>query len=242
MQDIYVGDTGKGFPLVLVHGFLGSSKMWEPQIEFLKKENINVIIKLHPSYFNPNHNYDSDQNYLKYISKLFFVNLYKLKEEVVLYSESYNVHFVTYEVSLPELSNIFNKFLCITHHGSVACESSYLGHSAICSTASAYTVKDLFVKLYTSKEEYLQLIIKWKKNLFENVNNNSLYEYIYQNYLISDSVALEHLILKYYNTCIPVDNIYNLEVYLKKQPNLNDKEKLILKILEEKIIIHNGIK
>ncbi len=37
MQDIYLGDTGKGFPLVLVHGFLGSSKMWEPQIEFLKK-------------------------------------------------------------------------------------------------------------------------------------------------------------------------------------------------------------
>ena len=37
MQDIYVGDTGKGFPLVLVHGFLGSSKMWEPQIEVLKK-------------------------------------------------------------------------------------------------------------------------------------------------------------------------------------------------------------
>ena len=38
MQDIYLGDTGKGFPLVLVHGFLGSSKMWEPQIEYLKKE------------------------------------------------------------------------------------------------------------------------------------------------------------------------------------------------------------
>ena len=32
MQDIYVGDTGNGFPLVLFHGFLGSSKMWEPQI------------------------------------------------------------------------------------------------------------------------------------------------------------------------------------------------------------------
>jgi len=36
MQDIYIGDTGKGFPLVLVHGFLGSSKMWEPQINFFK--------------------------------------------------------------------------------------------------------------------------------------------------------------------------------------------------------------
>ena len=36
MQDTYIGDEGKGFPLVLVHGFLGSSKMWEPQINFFK--------------------------------------------------------------------------------------------------------------------------------------------------------------------------------------------------------------
>ena len=36
MQDIYVGDHGKGFPLILVHGFLGSSLMWEPQINFFK--------------------------------------------------------------------------------------------------------------------------------------------------------------------------------------------------------------
>ena len=36
MQDTYIGDEGKGFPLVLVHGFLGSSKMWEPQIDFFK--------------------------------------------------------------------------------------------------------------------------------------------------------------------------------------------------------------
>ena len=42
MQDIYIGDEGKGFPLVLVHGFLGSSKMWEPQIDFFK-DNFRVI-------------------------------------------------------------------------------------------------------------------------------------------------------------------------------------------------------
>jgi len=36
MQDIYIGDEGKGFPLVLLHGFLGSSKMWKPQIDFFK--------------------------------------------------------------------------------------------------------------------------------------------------------------------------------------------------------------
>ena len=36
MQDTHIGDEGKGFPLVLVHGFLGSSKMWKPQIDFFK--------------------------------------------------------------------------------------------------------------------------------------------------------------------------------------------------------------
>ena len=36
MQDIYIEDEGSGFPLVLVHGFLGSSEMWKPQINFFK--------------------------------------------------------------------------------------------------------------------------------------------------------------------------------------------------------------
>ena len=38
MQDTYIGDEGNGFPLVLVHGFLGSSRMWEPQIDFFKHQ------------------------------------------------------------------------------------------------------------------------------------------------------------------------------------------------------------
>ena len=42
MQDIYIGDVGKGFPLVLLHGFLGSSTMWKPQIDFLK-DHFRVI-------------------------------------------------------------------------------------------------------------------------------------------------------------------------------------------------------
>ena len=37
MQDLYIGDVGKGFPLVLVHGFLGSSIIWGPQIKFFRK-------------------------------------------------------------------------------------------------------------------------------------------------------------------------------------------------------------
>ena len=53
MQDIYIGDTGKGFPLVLVHGFLGSSKMWEPQIEVLKK-NYRVVAPDLPGFGKSN--------------------------------------------------------------------------------------------------------------------------------------------------------------------------------------------
>jgi len=53
MQDTYIGDEGKGFPLVLVHGFLGSSKMWKPQIDFFK-DNFRVITPDLPGYGKSN--------------------------------------------------------------------------------------------------------------------------------------------------------------------------------------------
>ena len=37
MQEIYVDDIGTGFPLVLVHGYLGSSEMWTLQKEYLSE-------------------------------------------------------------------------------------------------------------------------------------------------------------------------------------------------------------
>ena len=37
MTDIYVDDLGKGFPFILVHGYLGSSEMWTFQKEFFQK-------------------------------------------------------------------------------------------------------------------------------------------------------------------------------------------------------------
>jgi len=53
MQDIYIGDEGKGIPLVLVHGFLGSSRMWEPQINFFK-DYFRVITPDLPGYGKSN--------------------------------------------------------------------------------------------------------------------------------------------------------------------------------------------
>ena len=53
MQDIYIGDEGKKIPLVLVHGFLGSSRMWEPQIDFFK-DYFRVITPDLPGYGKSN--------------------------------------------------------------------------------------------------------------------------------------------------------------------------------------------
>jgi len=53
MQDTYIGDEGKGFPLVLVHGFLGSSIMWRPQIDFFK-DYFRVITPDLPGYGKSN--------------------------------------------------------------------------------------------------------------------------------------------------------------------------------------------
>jgi len=51
MQDIFAEDTGSGIPLVLVHGFLGSSDMWSPQMKFFKN-NFRVIAPALPGFGN----------------------------------------------------------------------------------------------------------------------------------------------------------------------------------------------
>ena len=51
MQDLFAEDVGSGTPLVLIHGFLGSSDMWSPQINFFK-DNFRVIVPALPGFGN----------------------------------------------------------------------------------------------------------------------------------------------------------------------------------------------
>ena len=53
MQDIFSEDIGSGTPLVLVHGFLGSSEMWRPQINFFK-DNFRVVVPALPGFGKSN--------------------------------------------------------------------------------------------------------------------------------------------------------------------------------------------
>ena len=54
MQYIFAEDVGSGTPLVLVHGFLGSSDMWKPQIKFFK-DNFRVIASDLPGFGKSNY-------------------------------------------------------------------------------------------------------------------------------------------------------------------------------------------
>ena len=49
MHNIFIGDTGSGIPLVLVHGFLGSTDMWKPQVKYFK-EHYRVITPALPGF------------------------------------------------------------------------------------------------------------------------------------------------------------------------------------------------
>ena len=49
VQDIFAEDIGSGTPLVLVHGFLGLSDMWGPQVDFFK-DNFRVIAPALPGF------------------------------------------------------------------------------------------------------------------------------------------------------------------------------------------------
>jgi pimeloyl-ACP methyl ester carboxylesterase len=54
MKNIYVEDIGKGFPFVFVHGYLGSSEMWNFQKEFFSK-HYRVIIPALPGFGESHH-------------------------------------------------------------------------------------------------------------------------------------------------------------------------------------------
>ena len=53
MQDIFIEDVGSGAPLVLVHGFLGSSEMWTLQTDFFKN-NFRVLAPALPGFGKSN--------------------------------------------------------------------------------------------------------------------------------------------------------------------------------------------
>jgi pimeloyl-ACP methyl ester carboxylesterase len=78
MQDIFTEDVGSEIPLVLVHGFFGSSEMWRPQINFFK-ENYRVIVPALPGFGKSNK--VKSYNSIECMAKSILISLEKKKIE-----------------------------------------------------------------------------------------------------------------------------------------------------------------
>ena len=74
MQEIYIDDIGSGFPLVLVHGYLGSSNMWNLQKEYLSK-SFRIVSPALPG-FGESHNVKSVDS-IKNMAKIVLESLNK---------------------------------------------------------------------------------------------------------------------------------------------------------------------
>jgi pimeloyl-ACP methyl ester carboxylesterase len=74
MQDIFIEDVGSGTPLVLVHGFLGSSEMWTLQTNFFKR-NFRVLVPALPGFGKSNK--VNSCNSIECMAKLILITLKK---------------------------------------------------------------------------------------------------------------------------------------------------------------------
>ena len=63
MQDIYIDDIGKGYPLIFVHGFLGSSEMWKFQKDYFKSK-FRIIAPALPGFGESYKAYGASKWYL----------------------------------------------------------------------------------------------------------------------------------------------------------------------------------
>jgi hypothetical protein len=130
-------------------------------IRILSTLNFLIIIKIHPAYFSKKLTYPIDIKYAKFLEEIFGVNFNSMSQTKIHSTLFSNVYFVHHAIPALELSRCFPDFLCITHHGTVACEASYLGHTVLVSNASPYCKRNEFVKIYQSTLEYGLLIEAW---------------------------------------------------------------------------------
>lgn len=130
-------------------------------IKILSVYNFLVIIKIHPAYFSKKLTYPIDNKYAQYLEGIFDVKFNLMSQNGIHKSSFENVVFVHHSVPASELSRCFPDFLCITHHGTVACEAAYLGHTVMVSNASPYINSHKFVNIYQSTFEYRLLVESW---------------------------------------------------------------------------------
>lgn len=149
-----------------VDEYMDISEWQDISIENCQKTGINVYIRPHPEMIVVNQfSYPSEIKYLQKLNQTYSVDINQLANEPLLETNQKGVYFISPFITPRNLENLFEDYLCLTHHGSVAVESAFLGHDVISSTASPYDSKiDNFIDFYSSKHENEELIKLWKLN------------------------------------------------------------------------------
>ena len=127
--------------------------------------NITCVLKLHPSYFSEDHNYESDKRYLQIIQKLlsFDISDFSSNKSVQILKTSHKYTYCSSQISSNQLADSLGTFIGITHHGSIAFELAYQGLPCICSSLSYYSILKSLppqIKTYSNLEEYRSIIQK----------------------------------------------------------------------------------
>lgn len=131
-------------------------------IKISRTQKIPLIIKCHPSLFNPDLNYPVDKMYLRRLQKTFGIHPEKISADEISATRVPGVYFIHHTCPPKSLTCKIPRVLFLTHHGSIATEAAFLGQSVISSRAGPYPADVRFVHQYSTMEEYEHLVQQWK--------------------------------------------------------------------------------
>jgi hypothetical protein len=131
-------------------------------IQELVNLDLTVIVKLHPSYFSYLHNYPADINYFHHIREFYGFDYSAKDSGRIINTNTTGLYFMGHQICIKEIKDAFGCHITITHHGSIAVESAYMGIPVVASVSSPY-IKDFdtFVSLYETKNEYITIVKNW---------------------------------------------------------------------------------
>jgi hypothetical protein len=132
-------------------------------IDLCARENLPVLIKMHPALFNPDLILPVDQKYLKRIQSIFGIMAEKIHKSKISRTKRPGIYFIHHSISPAQLVKNIPDILFLTHHGTVASEAGFFGKTTIASSAGPYPKDAKFVHSYRSISEYKRLVRSWNR-------------------------------------------------------------------------------
>lgn len=183
-------------------------------IETFLNLKYNVVVKAHPSMFKDKEYCIKDRKYYNYILQKWKVN--QFKKNILRSSINDCLYFVDNKISVQSLKISFPEFMCVTQHGSVATECSFLNIFSVVASNSQYIDQDKFVFILKKESDIPLIVKKWQKfSQYSEHQRVSLYKYIYlnniQNKLLYGTELFKKIVPPTIDSSFTIEWIKNLE-------------------------------